>query len=112
MATSKDAVGFLLLKLGNTPRIEARPMFGEYGLYADGRFVGAVCDDQLFVKILPASASLEGRCEKDTPYPGARPHYLVEESQWTTLTDLPEILFALAASIPEKRATRKRSPRK
>jgi TfoX/Sxy family transcriptional regulator of competence genes len=75
-------------------------MFGEYALYADGKVVGLICDDLLYVKILPASAELENQCEKGEPYPGAKHHYVVEESQLSTITDLPEILFEVAKLVP------------
>ncbi len=75
-------------------------MFGEYALYADGKVVALVCDDQLYVKILPPSIELESICDKDAPYNGAKLHYLVEESQLTKLSQLPNILLALAASLP------------
>ena len=103
MATKRETADFLLAKLGHAGRFEARPMFGEFGLYADGRMVAVICDDQLYVKILPASAVLATVCDQDTPYPGAKPHYLVEESQWTTLMELPAVLLAVAAALPEKK---------
>jgi TfoX/Sxy family transcriptional regulator of competence genes len=78
-------------------------MFGEYALYADGRVVALICDDQLYVKILPASAELETVCEKDTPYPGAKPYYLVEESQLNKLENLPEILLEFSKSLPARK---------
>ncbi len=96
----------------------ARAMFGEYALYADRKVVGLVCDDQLYVKIVPASAALEPLCEKAPPYPGARDHYLVEEDQLTQLTALPGILLAVAASLPEpkkrvkKRTTNRAAPKR
>lgn len=78
-------------------------MFGEYALYADGKAVALVCDDQLYIKILPASKDLEEVCEKDTPYPGSRPHYVVDEAQLSSIEQLPNILFTIAESLPEKR---------
>jgi TfoX/Sxy family transcriptional regulator of competence genes len=78
-------------------------MFGEYALYADGKVVALVCDDQLYVKILPASEALESVCEKGEPYPGAKPHYVVEEDQLSKLNDLPGILFDIADSLPAKK---------
>jgi TfoX/Sxy family transcriptional regulator of competence genes len=78
-------------------------MFGEYALYVDGKVVALICDDQLYVKILPASVELESLCDKDTPYPGARPHYLVEESQLGKLENLPEILLDISKSLPAKK---------
>lgn len=108
MATQKETIEFILAKLHDHERFTARAMFGEYALYADGKVVALVCDDLLYVKIVPASQPLERLCEKGEPYPGAKPHYLVEESQLSTLDNLPAILAAVATSIPEKRAKTKR----
>lgn len=108
MATQKETIDFILGKLRDKNRFTARPMFGEYALYADGKVVGLVCDNLLYVKILPASQSLERRCEQGTPYPGAKPHYLIEEVQLSTITELPSILVAIAAARVEKPGNRKR----
>lgn len=109
MSTSKETVKFILDKLGDSRKFSARPMFGEYALYADEKVVGLMCDDQLYVKILPASQLLETLCEQDAPYPGARPHYLIEESQLSSLNELPAILLAVAKALPEKRKRPKKS---
>ena len=107
MSTQPETMEFILEQLGDSKRFNARAMFGEYALYADGKVVALVCNDQLYVKILPQSAALAELCEKDAPYPGAKPHYLVEESQLSRLEDLPEILFAVAASLPDKKPKKK-----
>ena len=110
MATQKETVEFLLAKLRQPKRFSARAMFGEYALCSDGKVVALICDDLLFVKILPANRELEPLCEKGEPYPGARPHYIVEEGQLSTLQTLPRILCAIAESLPEKKKrTRQRS---
>ena len=95
--------GARLTKLRQPKRFSARAVFGEYALYTDGKVVALICDDLLYVKILPASQELEPLCEKGEPYPGARPHYLVEETQLSTLPTLPQILCAIAKSLPEKK---------
>jgi TfoX/Sxy family transcriptional regulator of competence genes len=111
MATRKETIEFILGKLRDRSRFSARAMFGEYALYADGKVVALVCDDRLYVKILPASRELERQCEQGEPYPGAKPHYIVEEGQLSTLENLSAILGSVAASIPEKttKARRKRA---
>lgn len=103
MATSPETVDFILEKLGMPDHFSVRKMFGEYALYADGVTVALVCDDQLYVKILSESAELAELCEQDTPFPGARPHYLVEEHQLSTISQLPEILLEIAKSLPKKK---------
>jgi len=84
-------------------------MFGEYALYADGKVVALVCDDLLYVKIVPASNELERQCEKGQPYPGAKPHYIVEEGQLSRMESLPAMLCAVAQSISEKKKKTKRN---
>lgn len=103
MSTQKETVEFILEKLGEPGRFTMQAMFGEYALYADGKVVGLVCDDQLYVKILPESAELDGLCEKDEAYPGSKKFYVVEESELSKLKHLPEILLDIAKSLPEKK---------
>jgi DNA transformation protein len=108
MATQKETVEFLLQRLVPSHRFSARPMFGEYAVYADGKVVALICDDLLYVKIVPASQALDSECERGEPYPGAKPHYVVEEGQVTRMPDLPGILFAIAESLPEKKKKAKK----
>jgi TfoX/Sxy family transcriptional regulator of competence genes len=103
MATQKETIEFILAKLRHTDHFSARAMFGEYALYAGGKVVALICDGRLYVKILSASKDLESLCEKGEPYPGARPHYVVEEGQLSTLEKLPAILLAVAKEMPAKR---------
>jgi hypothetical protein len=110
MATRKQTVDFILAKLRDDTRFTTRAMFGEYALYADGKVAALICDDRLYVKILPASGELEQLCEKGEPYPGARPHYLVEEGQLSTILNLPAILVAITASLPAKRVGKRTKP--
>lgn len=108
MSTTKDTITFILHKLKNTPRFTVRAMFGEYALYADMKTVALVCDDLLYVKICPASISLQDRCEEGPPYPGAKPHYIVTEEQLSDLTDLADILLGIAKSLPAKKPKTKK----
>ncbi len=103
MATQRETIDFILEQLREPRRFTARAMFGGYSLYADGKVVALVCDDQLYVKMLPASAALAGVCEQGPPYPGAKPHYIVEESQISQLSSLPSILIDIATSLPVKK---------
>lgn len=102
MSTQKETVEFILEKLDDK-RFATRAMFGEYALYADGKVVGLICDDQLYVKIVPASLDLENICEKDEAYPGSKLYYVVEEGELTKMKHLSEILFDIAKSLPEKK---------
>lgn len=102
MSTRRETVDFILSKL-RSDRFTARLMFGEFALYADEKVVALVCDDLLYVKIVPASNELESLCEKGQPYPGAKPHYIVEEGHLSSVHNIAAILLAIASSAPAKK---------
>ena len=100
MATQPETIEFILDKMRSPKRFAARAMFGEYALYADKKVVALVCDDTLYVKIVPASQELADICDQGSPYPGAKPHYVVEEDQVSKLEYLPALLLKIAKSLP------------
>ena len=81
MSTSKDFAEYVLNKLKNPPIFMVKSMFGEYALYAKSKVVGFICDNTVYIKILPQSIDLEKECEKDAPYPGAKLYYVGTEEQ-------------------------------
>ncbi len=106
MATQRATVEFLLKRLNDPKAFTARAMFGEYALYADGKVVALICDDTLYVKILPQSSELAETCEQASPYPGAKPHYVVSEDQLSEAPRLATILKEIARVLPAKKAPR------
>lgn len=99
MASDRATVDLILQRLGS-PRFSSQSMMGEFVLYADGKVVGIVADNKFFVKIHPATASLEAHCEQASAYPGSKPYYLVEERQWKAVPNLPQVLLQLADALP------------
>jgi TfoX/Sxy family transcriptional regulator of competence genes len=112
MATRKETAAFILTRLGNPDRFSVKSMFGEFALYADGKPVAFICDDQLFVKIVPESATLEGRCERAPAYPGSKDYYLVPEELIAGDAKLPTILLYIAEALPLPKAKKKSAKRK
>jgi DNA transformation protein len=107
MATRKETAAFILEQLGHPDRFSVRSMFGEFALYADGKPVAFICDDQLFVKIMPESAALDDRCERAPAYPGSKDYYLVPEDVITGDRGLPILLLRIAEVLPLPKAKRK-----
>lgn len=79
MASSPDVVDYICFQLRHAGDISFKKMFGEYGLYCDRKFFGLVCDNQLFVKITEPGLKMLPQQEQGSPYPGARPYFLVTE---------------------------------
>lgn len=82
MATQHRTIEYSIEQATGAGTVSAKPMFGEYGLYVDGRMIGSVCDDQLYVKPT-ASGGLHAEPVSDAPpYPGAEPNLLIEADRW------------------------------
>lgn len=77
MASTVSFVQYVCEQLRGAGEITYKRMFGEYGLYGDGKFFAVVCDDQLFLKPTRAVAQAFAPFEVP-PYDGARPYFLIE----------------------------------
>jgi hypothetical protein len=44
MATQQRTIAYLIEQANGAGTVSAKPMFGEYGVYVDGKMIGSVCD--------------------------------------------------------------------
>ena len=110
MATDKGSVAHIVEAMEGAGVVTARAMFGEYGLYLDGKMIALICDDTLFLKDTPGARALIPDPETGPPYPGAKP-YLVADA----LLDEPELLVRVAkaiwADVPAPKPKKPRKPK-
>ena len=78
MASRLEYVQYVAEQLSGAGEITYKKMFGEYGLYCDGKIFANVSDDQLFVKITEAGRRLFPGLPEAPPYPGAKDYFLIE----------------------------------
>jgi len=112
MSTDSKTVAFIIDQVASAGAMSARPMFGEYGLYCDGRMVAMVCDDRLFIKPTSGGREFARGVGEAPPYPGAKPCLLIEPDRWDDGDWLTE-LFRISACelpLPKPKAKAKRSP--
>lgn len=108
MASDKNQLEFALDQMGNAGEVTARSMFGEYGIYCDGKIVALFCDNKLFVKPTQSGRTFIGDPVESPPYPGAKPYFLIEEKiedrDW-----LAELVRITASELPppKKKSGRK-----
>jgi DNA transformation protein len=100
MASSQRNVDFLLEQIAGAGTVSARKMFGEYGIYCDGRLVALLADDRFFVKPTDAGREFLGEPKLSAPYPQAKPWYLVAEEQWDEREWLARLIAITAAQLP------------
>lgn len=105
MASDQSFVEYVADQIAEDCAVTWRKMFGEYGLYSDGKIFALVCDNQLFVKPTEAGRAYIGAVVEAPPYPGARPSFLIDrldDGAW--LSELVRITAReLPAPKPKKR---------
>ena len=106
MASEINFVEFVLEQIKNSGEITAKKMFGEYGIYSDGKLFGLICDNKLFIKPTNSGRKFIGNVVEAPPYEGAKPSFLIEDkiedSEW--ISELVRIsLNELPASKPKKK---------
>jgi TfoX/Sxy family transcriptional regulator of competence genes len=100
MSSKQETVDLILKQMAAAGEVSARKMFGEYGIYCDGKMVASVCDDQLFVKPTVAGRAFIGRVTEASPYPGAKPSLLIEAKQYGDFKWLSELIRITAQELP------------
>jgi len=78
MASHLDYVKYVCEQIGGAGEISYKKMFGEYGVYCNGKIIGVICDDQLFIKKTEAGIAVCPDCPEAAPYTGAKPHLAVD----------------------------------
>ena len=115
MATSQSTIDYLLDQLAQGGgACSARKMFGEYCLYYQGRPVGLVCNEQLYLKdTAPGRALMKPQAE-GAPFPGARPHLLLCADDWDDHHWLHQTVRATfdALPAPQPQAPKLPAPKK
>ncbi|MDY7522817.1 TfoX/Sxy family protein [Sphingomonas sp. 10B4] len=100
MATQKRTVDYLLEHAMGAGAVSTKPMFGEYGVYVDGKMIGSICDDQLYVKPTASGRLHAEPVSEAPPYPGAKPHLPIEADRWDDAEWLGDLLRVTAAELP------------
>lgn len=100
MSSNPRTIEIVTEQMAAAGDVSARPMFGEYGIYCDGKMVAMVCDDQLFVKPTPGGRAFAPELADGTPYPGAKPCLLVDAERWDEGDWLSELVRITARELP------------
>ena len=107
MGSNLNFVEFIVDQIEDAGDITFIKMFGEYGLYSDGKIVALICDDQLFVKPTEAGRSFIGDVHEAPPYPGAKLYFLIEDKiedrEW-----ISNLIRVTAKELPEPKPKKKK----
>ena len=111
MASNQEFVDFVLDQIENAGEITAKKMFGEYGVYSDGKLFGLICDDKLFIKPTNSGRAFIGDVVEAPPYEGAKPSFLIEDKiedrEW-----LSELIRISVKELPMPKPKKKKKKKK
>lgn len=100
MASNQPFVDFIVDQLDASGQVVAKKMFGEYGLYHGDKLFALVCDNKLYIKPTTAGRTYLSEVVEASPYPGAKPSFLIEEGledrDW-----LRKLVGATVAELPQ-----------
>ncbi len=99
MDCTQTFIDYIVEQMAGIKDLVAKPMFGEFGIWAGGKFFALICNDQLFIKPTANGRQYTGKVTEAPPYDGAKDYFLIEEklddSHWlsqlvrVTLEELP-----------------------
>ena len=106
MASDLNFVEYVVDQFEENCGVTFKKMFGEYGLFSEGKMFGMICDDRLLFKPTEGGRAYIGDVVEAPPYPGAKPIFLIEgqleDGEW--LSELVRITTReLPAPKPKKR---------
>lgn len=108
MASKQSTVDYIIDQTQGAGLMQARKMFGEYALYCDGKVIGLICDDSLFIKITQVSDKFLDESYESPPYPGAKNYLKVPEEKWDDRDWLTEFARQTSQVLPLPKSKKKR----
>ena len=87
--------------------IVIRPMMGGFLVYFNGKLIGDICDNELFLKRTPTSDRLLANSELRYPYEGSKTLMHVFDS-FDDKALILELLDGMVAELPDKKPKKAR----
>lgn len=107
MASDQNFVDFVTEQIQNVGIVSTKKMFGEYGIYSDGKIFGVICNNKLFIKPTLQGRGFIGNPTELPAYDGAKPSFLIEEKiedrKW-----LSQLVKITLQNLPEPKAKKKK----
>ncbi len=107
MASKIEFVRYAAEQCRNAGEITYKKMFGDYGLYCNGKIFALVCDDEFFLKITQSVKLSHPELPEKPPYDGAKNYFVIEDID--NSEQLGELVCETVKQLPEPKP---RKPKK
>ena len=106
MASNADFVQYIADQCADAGEITVKKMFGDYGIYCNGKIFGLICDDRFYVKPTEEGRALLGDVVLQPPYEGAKDYFYISEVDDHHL--LSTLVKATCRALPEPKPKKKK----
>ena len=107
MASNPDFVQFIADQCAGAGDITTRKMFGDYGIYCNGKIFGLISDNGFYVKPTGAGRRMLRSEEMRPPYEGAKPYFYIEDVDDHDY--MAQLVKATANALPDPKPKIKKS---
>lgn len=108
MASDQKFVDYIIDQVDSSGKVTGKKMFGEYGLYFGTKIFALVCDNKLFIKPTEPGRAFIQEVVEASPYPGAKPSFLIseqlEDREW-----LKKLVSITVAALPEPKPKKEKT---
>lgn len=106
MASNPDFVQYIVDQCSGAGEITARKMFGDYGLYCNGKIFALICDNGFYVKPTDGGCKLLRAEDMRPPYDGAKPCFYIDDVDDHDY--LAALVKATCAELPDPKPKNKK----
>ena len=107
MATSRDYALFVENLFRGVDGFSMKRMFGEYGIYLQGRVLGFLCDEQILLQDTPTARKLLPNAERKELFPGSKLFIIFsDEGNHHLLQSVAQVMWE-ELPVPKPRKGRK-----
>lgn len=106
MASDLNFVEYVVEQASGAGEMTYKKMFGEYGIYCNGKIVGVICNNILYIKKTQAGAAVCPTLEESSPYGGAKPHFVFDDVDDREL--LAKFIKATFEELPQPKPKKKK----
>ena len=106
MASNQDFVQYIADQCAGAGEIMTKKMFGDYGVYCDGKIFGLICDDCFYIKPTEAGRALLRTVELRPPYDGAKNYFFIADVDDSDY--LASLVVATCKALPEPKPKKKK----
>lgn len=107
MASGLEFVEYVADQLSGAGCITYRKMFGDYGMYCNGKIFALICDNQLYLKITESGRQVCPGLPEQPPYNGAKNYFLVTDID--DREQMVRLVQSTCAELPEPKPKKRRS---